>query len=298
MIKRVGLITTSPEILQGEDVDLDVIIPALEEMGMASEPLIWHAGNTDWSRFDLLVMRSPWDYPERLDEFLEWLHFAEGKAPILNSPQLIKWNLDKKYLLELASLGVDIVPTHIYSSAGEVADSLASMQEEVVIKPTISVGSRNTGRYSPVCYQEALHLASRIVDSGKQVILQPCISEVSRQGEHSLLYFGGTFSHAICKGPILAENGGYLGGIYTEEISPATASQAEITLADQAIRAITTICQEKEAPLYARFDIVNDNGTPLLLEAELFEPSYFLSTSPGSAHRFALAVKGRLVASQ
>jgi len=294
MAKRVGLITTSPEILKGEDIDLGIIVSALRDVSIAAEPLVWHEQNNDWSQFDLLIMRSPWDYPERLDEFLDWLHWVEREATILNSPRLIRWNLDKKYLLELEARGVDIVPTSIYDSVQAITDELTNTQAEVVIKPTVSVGSRNTGRYTPRHHKEALQLSSQILSLGKQVILQPCVENVSRNGEHSLIYFDGAFSHAIRKGPILADNGGYLGGAYTEDISPAKATPKEVMLADKAIKALASMSQDSLAPLYARFDIVTDRGSPLLLEAELFEPSYFLATAESSAQRFALAVKSRL----
>ena len=292
---KVALVTTSEDFLQGADVDLQLIISSLSDLEIEASRQIWHDPEVDWAGFDLLLMRSPWDYPDRLIEFLGWFSRVQKESVVLNHPSIIRWSLDKCYLLQLETMGVEIVPVAICSDLDEAQSCLLSSQGEVVLKPNVSVGSRNTGRFMPDDHR-ALALAELIFGAQKKLIVQPCVESVASVGELGLVYFDGVFSHAVRKGPILSAGGGFLGGQYNEDISPAKANESQKALANQAAKAVKQKAQQLQAPapLYARFDIVEAPTGPQLLEAELFEPSLFLGTSPGSAARFALAVKSRL----
>jgi glutathione synthase/RimK-type ligase-like ATP-grasp enzyme len=295
-VERVALVTTDSEVLNGEDVDVDIIVSALANRGVRGEPVIWHDRKVAWSSYDLVVMRSPWDYPERLDEFTLWLQGVSSEAVVLNPPHMILWNLDKSYLLELASRGIPIVPTALCATLEHVAAAVAEAPGDVVIKPSVSVGSRDTGWFRP-SDDGALRLAADILAVGKKVLVQPAIPSVATEGEHALVCFDGQFSHALYKGPILAPGGGFLGGQYTEDVAAVAASEDEIELGLRAAAAIADALGESLPPLYARFDVVRSDEGPRLLEAELFEPSYFLATAPGAEVRFADAVVRRLEAS-
>lgn len=309
---RVALVTTTLDQLHDVDADLPLIVEALAKRGVEAVPAVWHDSGIDWSRFDLIVMRSPWDYSARYAEFTDWLDQVSMVAgasgapaqprpslPVLNCRHLVRWSSDKVYLAELADAGVPVVPTIFARSLDEVAEAItASAANEIVIKPTVSAGSKDTGRFA-TGDGAALQLAQRILDLGKIVMVQPSIPSVQAEGECALLFFDGQFSHAARKGPILDLGGGLVGGEYSEKISSAVPEPDEVAVAQAAHKAITdlvsTVCGcGSERPLYARLDVVRGESGYQLLEAELFEPAYFLWTSPGASDRFANAVLRRL----
>ena len=299
--RHIGLVTTDEEVLNGEDVDRPALLRALRARGLEADDPKWHDVSIAWDSYDLLVMRSPWDYPKRTDEFLEWLFHVREIVPVLNCPDLIKWNLDKHYLAELSASGVPCVASHFCKSQSDVRDAIYSLGEaEVVVKPTVSMGSRDTGRFS-AADKNAMALAERILAEGRTVLIQPFVDNPAAIDEHSLVFFDGAFSHALAKSQILDPYGGYAGGQYTEHLEAATATPGELAVASSAFLAIAQIVKrhgcvcENPIPLYGRVDIVTDATLqPLLLEAELFEPSYFVDTSPGAEELFADAVVRRL----
>lgn len=298
---RVGLVTTDSEFLKGADAEISSLNLSLIAAGVDSDMPVWHDREIHWGEYDLLIFRSPWDYPERTTEFMEWLDQIQQLTHVLNSPELVRWNLDKRYLDELTALGVNCAPFTFCENETEVKDAIRRCRSErVIVKPTISVGSRNTGLFS-YDDEHALQLASEILGLGKVVMVQPAVGAVQDGAERGLVFFNGVFSHAIRKGPILKVGGGYLGGTYTEDITAATASPNEIHLGEVLMKSIVRIGKtrgwEPEAahPLYARVDVVTDeSGLAQLLEAELFEPSIFVGTSPCAVDRFVSAVLDRL----
>ena len=183
----------------------------------------------DWSAFDLIVMRSPWDYSLRTAEFLAWLDSLDPSR-VLNPPALIRWNFDKRYLLDLEAHGVSIVPTIVASSLAEVRAAAEEIGGRVVIKPNIGAGS--WGAHITSADDPKLDAyAAEVLDDGKLVLVEPEIPEITAGGERGLLFFDGEYSHTITKGRILADDGGYMGGEYTEDITPATPTDAEIEMA-------------------------------------------------------------------
>ncbi len=288
---RVALVTVRDAWLRESDVDIEPVAAALGEVGVESDVVVWD-DDVAWGGYDLVLMRSPWDYSERLEDFLAWLDRASTATTVLNPPEVIRWNLDKAYVLELERAGVAVVPTTLCDDLDAVAAATAALDvEHVVVKPTVSAGSRDTElleRTSPRVHE----LAERIFGLGKTVMIQPAIASVQTDGEIASLYFDGVYSHSIRKGPLLAPGGGLLGGEYTEVITPAVADDATRALCDRAMEVLGEKWQEPL--LYARFDTVAGPDGPLLLEAELFEPSYFADQAPGSALRYAGAVSRRL----
>jgi hypothetical protein len=227
-------------------------------------------------------------------------------VPVVNAPALIRWNIDKTYLREIRAVSdVPLVPTTFCTTLDEVETARSRLaSERIVVKPSVSAGSQNTGLFD-ITDPAALRLAEHILSIGKTVMVQPAIDGVQERGEHALLYFNGRFSHAISKGPLLAVGGGLLGGTYVETIESIDPDPRERAVGDALIAAARTallargLSESDALPLYARIDIVNDPVSgPLVLEAELFEPSLFLNTSPDAVGAFVTAVRERLPASE
>ena len=298
MPRRIALVTTDvPELLAHEH-DLEPLFAELVRRGIVADAPVWHDASVEWGVYDLIVMRSPWDYSLRTDEFLEWLDSLPAHR-VLNPPGLIRWNLDKRYLLDLEEMGVPVIPTTVAGSLAEVTEAARAIGGSVVIKPTIAAGSWG----AHITHADDPKLAayvSEILGADKLVLVQPEIPQISRGGERGLLFFGGEYSHTISKGPILAGDGGYLGGEYTEHIASATPTDAEIDAATRCSQAITQVvafsgfaAEADATPLYARYDLVTGADGPLIIEAELFEPSYFLEVVPGSVTRAVDAMVAR-----
>jgi hypothetical protein len=286
------------------DSDLPFLVDGLESAGFPTRIVLWTDPSVRWEEFGLVLIRSPWDYPERADEFLDWLDRVASVAPILNAPGLIRWNIDKSYLRDIAAISdVPLVPTTFCTRIAEVQAAQDGMEAaRLVIKPSVSAGSQNTGLFD-VGDPAALSLAAHILDIGKTVMVQPAIEGVQERGEHALLYFNGRFSHAISKGPLLAVGGGLLGGSYVEQIASVTVSPRERAVGDALIAAIRTVLVDRglpeadAVPLCARIDVVDDPAHgPLVLEAELFEPSLFIDTAPDAVGNFVTAVRERVAA--
>jgi len=299
---RIAFVTTAWERVREEDQDRPLHDRAWAAAGGKIEHVPWWDEEADWAAYDLVVLRSPWDYSERLDEFLAWLNRVDGRARLHNPPPVIRWNLDKRYLRDLGESGVPVIDTAFLADEAGVAAALAARGgSEVVIKPNISAGSRNTGRF-PADDPKALALARTILAEHRLVMLQPCAVSVANVGEVSLVFFDGRLSHAFRKGPILAAGGGLLGGDYSEIITPVTATAEQLSVATAASSATQRWCRDHlglDAPLlYGRFDLVRlDDGSEALLEAELFEPSFFLWVDPDAAGRFREAVLARALLS-
>ena len=267
---------------------------------MDSEIAVWHEPK-DWSVYDAAIFRSPWDYAERTEEFTDWLGCAETRVRLINSPNLIRWNLDKRYLRELAEQGVEVVPTTFCENLERCREALAAHGGgNVVVKPNISLGSQSTGLFAATD-PAALELCGRILEVGKVVLVQPAIDAIQDNAEHGLLFFNAHHSHTIQKCAILKHGGGYLGGRYTEDIRPVAPTGDEVELGNRALKAIAAIAEARgwgedaSTPLYARIDVVTPPGShPLLLEAELFEPATFVDLADGALDRFVAAIHEKL----
>ncbi len=284
---QVALVTSEAFASLYED-DL-LLVAALEEIGIHSRPTVWSDTTVDWLAFDALVVRSPWDYFERVDEFRGWLDARiESGVLMCNSGDILAWNFDKRYLQDLAAAGVALVPT-IVVPQGEHPDIAALARargwDEIVVKPAISGGAYGTHRFRlGSAEQFAADIARTLQDRG--LLIQPFLPEILSDGELSLLFFDGVFSHAVRKRP---KQGDYrvqfqFGG---------TAEIAEVR--DEWIEgARACIAAAPALPVYARVDGVIQNGQFLLMELEVFEPLMFLAQHPLAPARFARAIRARL----
>ncbi|MDO5720510.1 MAG: hypothetical protein Q4P05_07215 [Actinomycetaceae bacterium] len=301
-MSRIGLVTTDDESLSGAEPELDTVQDALRQVGHDCSAIIWHQ-NYDWDSFDLLIIRSPWDYQQHHEEFTQWLETVEAHTRVLNAPDLIRWNSDKVYLAQLAEAGINVGLTTYCSTMSECCATIATYsakQQAYVVKPNISASSEDTGLFTD-SNDRAFDLCRAILATGKTVIIQQAIAEVQRGGERDLVFFNGEFSHAVAKDAILRPGGGYLSDDGTDKTAPATATEAEIQLGYSTLAAVARIAHLREwpsdaaLPLYARIDVVTaDDEHPILLEAELFEPSLYLRHSTGGVDRFVAAIDERI----
>jgi glutathione synthase/RimK-type ligase-like ATP-grasp enzyme len=283
----VGLITSESFPNLYED-DL-LLVAALDEIGIDSRPAIWSDATIDWLAFDSLVFRTPWDYFVRLAEFRAWLdaRFASG-VRMCNAREIIEWNFDKRYLQDLAAAGVSVIPS-IVVPRGERADIAALARargwDDIVIKPTISGGGYGTHRFRlDVADRYRDEIAAILMDRG--LLIQPFLPEILSDGELSLLFFDGVFSHAVRK---RAKSGDYR----VQFQYGGTNEDAEVR--DEWIQgAHACIAAAPALPTYARVDGVIRDGKFLLMELEIFEPLMFLARNPHAPGRFARAIQRRL----
>jgi glutathione synthase/RimK-type ligase-like ATP-grasp enzyme len=202
-------------------------------------------------------------------------------STLLNPADVVRWNIDKRYLRELHAHGIPIVPTRFVAPGELVGD----IDGEVVVKPTVSGGALNTERFAADRSAEAVTFANQLLADGHSVMIQPYLSSVDARGEHALVFFGGTYSHTFRKGPILIEGREMLDGLFArEELSAIEPSDAERALAETIM---SLIPGGRDRTLYARVDLVHDDdGEPCILELELIEPSVNFDLVPGAVTRY------------
>ncbi|MCC3771726.1 RimK family alpha-L-glutamate ligase [Streptomyces sp. UNOC14_S4] len=276
------------------DDELPLVVEALRARGMDAEPVIWDDGTVAWERFELAVIRSAWDYVLRPGEFLAWADATACLTRLWNPAPVVRWNSDKRYLLELARHGVPVVPTRVVEPGQECGAADFAAAGGVVVKPAVSGGARDTARYEPGQEADALRHARMLLDTGRAVIVQPYLRRVE-EGERALIFLSGEFSHAILKGPVLTEAG--LADSSRDPhpgVTPYRPTEAETRTARAALAAVPG----GDALLFARVDLaLDDAGNPVVMEVELIEPYLFLQTEPRAVRRFADGVAAHMTGS-
>ena len=268
------------------DPDLAPLQDALAARGALAEVLAWDDSSVSWSRFDLVVLRSTWDYMDRLQAFLAWCARVHAASSLLNPPDVVRWNTDKHYLAHFASAGVP-VPACRFLEPGAKAAAVAAALDglgECVVKPAVGAGSRGAQRFSTAQRDAAVAHAQHLLGEGRSVLVQPYLAGVDQAGETGLIFLGGRFSHAIRKGPLLAPGAAASTALFLpSRIEPRVPAAAELAVARQVLAALPF----GHPPPYARVDLLPSDHGPQLLEIELTEPSLFFAHGPGSAERFA-----------
>jgi hypothetical protein len=281
------------------DDDGPVLLAALAEAGIEAEPAVWTDPRVDWSAYELVVVRSTWDYQDRHAEYLAWGRRVASVTTLANPADVLAWNTDKTYLRTLQQAGLPVVPTDWL----EPGDAFVVPEVgEYVVKPAVSAGSRDTNRYRAGDHDElAVAHATALLAAGRTVMVQPYLSQVDTYGETAMFFFGGDFSHAVRKGPLLTPAMELVSGAYKPEtIEPREPTEAERDAAEQVLDALAQVSPaSREQLVYARVDLVPGPGdSPVLLELELAEPSMFLiddgTGGAASAPRFAAAIKAAL----
>lgn len=267
-------LATCAERPNGDD-EAAPLIAALAERGVVGESAVWDDHAVNWDRFDLVVIRSTWDYTRRRDAFLRW---AESLPHVLNPPDVLRWNTDKRYL---ERLGSHAVPTEFIEPGAE----FTVPTEPYVIKPSVGAGSIGAAAYDAGDERGRAHVTA-LHGAGQTVVVQPYVAKVETLGETALIYFGDRFSHAVRKAAILAPGVGPPGaGLYVEEkLEPAEPLNEQLELAE---RVFETIPFARGDLLYARIDLLPG---PLVLEVEVTEPSLFIGYAEGAPARFAKAI--------
>ena len=282
---RLAVATSS--IVPGIHPDDAHLAATLQGLGIETVACVWNDPAVDWSQYDAVLMRSTWDYFKHYAAFSDWLERLP--VPTINPKALVRWNSDKRYLLDLAAHGIDIIPTQIVSSH-ELPQTLALMPgQEVVVKPTTSGTAWHTARgvVGDAAFDQAVAQLPKELD----YLVQPFVPEVVSEGEWSLLFFGGEYSHAVLKRPVA---GDYrvqsdFGGT-AEDIDP------DPTLIARAKQALSVVAALGHADIaYARVDGVVVRGAFLLMELEMVEPFLHLGLRPEAAERFATHLHQQLV---
>ncbi|MEE6287836.1 hypothetical protein V2J52_09260 [Georgenia sp. MJ173] len=297
---RVTLVNSSdsPALDLGEEGLPD----ALAERGIDPQVVSWDDESVDWSDAGVVVIRSVHNYASRRDDFVAW---AKGIRKLLNSADVVDWNTDKHYLQELGRRGMPTIDTMWLEpdrgfSKHQVHTRFPS-QGDFVVKPAVSSGSRDTGRYTArdaVSRMNAIQHAYGLLQDGRSVMVQRYVKSVDKRGETALIYFNGVLSHAVEKqamllGPLAAPDA------VAEEVAVARqATEAELKLGENARAAIHGHIKSRLGRdaqlLYSRIDIVegNDDG-PVVMEVSLVDAALFLGTVPGALENFADAIASR-----
>ncbi len=276
---RVGLVTGQE--MAKPDPESHLLIKALSDIKISSELISWRA-DCDWSSFDLLVIRTPWDYFLYLEEFIAWVKNVEVHTPVKNSSSIIRWNSHKGYLRDLSKKGIPVVPTSWVSKNQDCSNIIQSFNwEEVVIKPAVSIGAIGAIRGFSNQLNIQTHLQNLVLNG--DVMVQPFLDSICTQGELSLIYFDGQFSHAICKTP---EVGDY-------RVQDAYGGVNKVAHADDEAKELAemVLSLTPERTLYARVDLVKYLDKWVLMELEAIEPELFLPYAPSAAIKFARTIE-------
>lgn len=259
---------------------LELTRAAGEPLGLTFDVAFWDDADLAARGYDLAIIRSCWDYHERAQDFVATLKAHEtGGLRVLNSPEVVTWNARKTYLRELGPSAIETVwadkaDAHSVAQAFDALDAV-----EVVVKPQIGAGSAETVRLKRNAWSEA----DLIGAPRGPAMIQPFLRAIETEGERSLFWFGGEFSHAVRKIP---KGGDWRANIPNETRFLAEAPPQAAREAAEAARA--------HAPrdlLYVRIDLVlGDDGGWQVIEIEAIEPYLFLDLAPEGARLFAGAI--------
>ncbi|MFN3866046.1 MAG: RimK family alpha-L-glutamate ligase [Demequina sp.] len=276
MSRRIAIVTTVE--MPVPDADEELLLPLLPE----AELVCWDDASVDWSRYDLTLLRSTWNYTDHLDAFLAWARRVSEVSRLMNPVETIRWNTDKRYLDDLAKKGFATVPT-VFVEPGQATDARA-LDGHIVVKPSVGAGSSGAKMFRDDPAGASAHLHA-LHEQGRTAMIQPYLNAVDTAGETALIYVAGEFSHAVRKAAILSKGMSWSTGLYADEKVVATeATQAERALADRIVATLPDLA-------YARVDLLPTDSGPVVLELELTEPSLFLALGDGAAERAASAFR-------
>lgn len=280
MTARIAIVTTRD--LPVPDADEQLLLPHLPEAALVA----WDNPDVDWAAFDVAVLRSTWNYHDKLDEFLAWARAVSRVTRLVNPVKTVLWNTDKRYLADLAAAGFPVVPT-TFVAPGEPlpAQPVVPLDGHLVVKPSVGAGSNGARLFFADAPGATAHIAA-LHQVGKVAMIQPYLDQVDTAGETALVYLGGQFSHAARKAAILSRNMSWETGLYADEkILPTTPTEAERILADGIVNSLPDLGHPGLA--YVRVDLLPTANGPVVLELELTEPSLFLGTHPDAPARAA-----------
>ena len=266
-------------------LEQELLKSSLEAQGLKVNVTFWDNPSYEWQKTKSVLFRTVWDYFERFDEFWEWLEQVKTKTRLINSYELIKWNIDKHYLNDLKNSGIQVVPTYFADRGNNISlKEIANLNDwkHIVIKPAISASAFNTYKITNDEIEQKEQLFHELLQT-YDMLVQPFFSTISELGEASLMVFGGKFTHAILK---KAKAGDFrvqddFGGT-VHDYNP---TQEEIKFAEKVFQSCTSL------PIYGRVDIVWDSNKHIYLsELEIIEPELWIRNRPESANKIAEAV--------
>jgi hypothetical protein len=279
-VSRVAIVTC-----RGEDVDPDspLLLAALARANVASDLVIWDDPAVRWTDYDLVVLRSTWDYAGRRDEFLTW---AKSVPTLVNPYPVVVYSTDKHYFGDLLAQGLAVVPSQFC----DVGETPTFPEGDFVIKPCVGAGSIEADRYRADEHERARAHVARLHAMGRDVVIQPYVSAVDVMGERALIFIDGQFSHAMTKGAMLNVSQLDRNALFRrEQMSRAEAEPDALALAHAVLAH-----GGWDQLLYARVDMVRTETGWALMELELVEPSLFLAYDDAAADKLANAIARRL----
>ena len=279
---EVALVTCADERYQEPEVH--VAADALRAAGVSTDVVSWDE-DRDWGAYELVVVRTPWDYFDRVTQFLDWAARVERETSLVNPADVLRWNSHKGYLAEFTAKSVPTVPTRLVPGPStDVADQVREVPwEEIVVKPAIDGGARHAWR-GQRDDPSLSRIAERLADHG-DVVVQPFVPAIV-DGERSLVFLGGRFSHAVRKVPKAGDyrSQRHLGGREVDHEPDSAELQVALAAMAAAPGRLT----------YARVDLVEWEGAPVLIELEVIEPDLFLRDVPERVDRFVEVVQEEL----
>jgi glutathione synthase/RimK-type ligase-like ATP-grasp enzyme len=267
-----------------------LLVKPFKKYGWHVANIPWRRENISWSRFDAVIVRSPWDYHHDPESFLKALEKIDAStAHLENSLQLIRWNMEKYYLRDLQTSGIPIVPTHWLPqfSIQEIASCFDLFDvQKIVIKPVVGAGADDTFWLTPKSPPGKWQKLQELF-ANRPAMVQPFMENIIREGEFSLFYFDGSYSHTVLKTP---QSGDF-------RVQEEHGGQLQLVKAEDSLKqASRKIMQSMpETPLYARVDVVRTHDNHFaLIELELIEPSLYFNMDAKSPLRFARAFDRRI----
>ena len=288
MYKKAALLST--DNLQNFFTYDKLLIEPMKKIGWIAEEISWRNENVNWNDYDAVIVRSTWDYQNDSEKFIGVLEKINNVSHLENDLDLMKWNMNKNYLFDLEQKGIKIVDTIWEKNfntnlAHEYFEKLDT--DEIIIKPNISANADNTFRLTREKLNKNLEQLEKIF-AVREFMVQPFLKNIIDEGEYSLFYFNGQFSHSVLKKPkendfrVQEEHGG--------NIQPFKVASELILIAENIIKKLSTI------PLYGRVDLVRDNQNQFaLIELELIEPSLYLNKDDQSSLRFVKAFEEKIL---
>lgn len=273
-----------------EDED-QVLASILDEIAVDYKFEIWSDKTVDWSQYACLLLKSPWDYFDRYEEFLAWCKQIQDLGiPVYNDLETVIWNSDKKYLKEIEEMGFPIVKTKFLEKGKSAADVYACFAlydvQKLIIKPTVSGGAKHTLKITLSDF-ELKKMQIEDLLSQEDFMVQPFVEEIVAAGEYSYIFFNGKFSHAVLK---TAKSGDFrVQHFFGGKITTVQPSRGELTYLETLVEAFA------KDTLYARVDGAWRGDRFLLMELELIEPYLFLFTSELAKDNYINALKSRLL---
>lgn len=271
------------------DPDDAPLVDALRDRGLEIDVAVWDDPAVDWTAAGIVVVRSTWDYTGRRDEFIAWAEQVGAGTRLENPADVLRWNTHKSYLIELEERGAPVVPT-AWLAQGDRVDlgELLAMRgwKRAVVKPAVDAGSRGLLRVEPDDLDAGQSHLRQLLARG-DVMVQPYLEAIETDGERSLVFIDGAFSHAVRKRPAAGEF----------RIQKSWGGRYEVEDVPDELRKLGEWILEVSGHeyLYARVDLLADaDGIPQLAELELAEPSLYLSYVPAAATRLARAIEERL----